>query len=57
MGPEVKWATTITANLVNAIASGVDRYDCFFNFSFSVRVLDQLGVPSDHFAICPCISG
>ena len=24
---------------------------------FSVRVLDQLGVLSDDFAICPCISG
>ena len=40
------------------VASGVDRYMIAFFSSilpFSVRVLDQLDVRSDHFAVCPCI--
>ena len=45
------------------VLSGVRRVRCwslwllFSILPFSVRVLDQLGVLSDHFAICPCISG
>ena len=29
----------------------------FFYNPLNLNVLDQLGVPSDNFAICPCISG